>query len=115
MLIEESKKECFFFQYFNNTNKILLVTRSAIPRARYLLFETAHAHMLKMPDITMVPQASHRLPHRSKTRVRNVSAGSSVNAATVNVIKTSSPRLFTFLTWPSNTSDIAILRHAQSR
>lgn len=62
------------------------------------LFEIALAQMLKTPEMTMVPQASHLLPHRSRTRVRNVSAGSSVAAAMVNVMKTSSPRLFTFLT-----------------
>lgn len=65
---------------------------------RYSRFETALAQMLKTPEITMVPQANHLLPHRSRTRVRNVSAGSSVAPAMVNVMKTSSPRLFTFLT-----------------
>jgi hypothetical protein len=33
----------------------------------------------------------------------------------VNVMKTSRPRLLTFLTWPSNTSDIAILRRNETR
>lgn len=60
--------------------------------------ETAEAQMLKIPEMTRDPQASHLLPHRSRTIVRNVSAGSSVAAAIVNVINTFKPKLSTFRT-----------------
>lgn len=75
----------------------------------YELLETAEAQMLKIPEMTREPHASHLLPHRSRTSVRNVSAGSSVAAAIVNVTNTSRPKLSTFRTWPSNTKEIAIL------
>lgn len=61
------------------------------------------ASKLKTPLNTRLPHANHLLPHRSKTTVKNVSAGSSVEAATANVMKTSKPRDPTFRTWPSKT------------
>ena len=65
--------------------------------------------MLKTPLRTIDPHANHRLPHLSKTSVINISAGNSVAHAIVNVRKTSKPKAPTLLTWPSKTSDMAIL------
>lgn len=64
----------------------------------YELLETAEAQILKIPEMMREPHASHLLPHRSRTSVRNVSAGSSVAAAIVNVTNTSRPKLSTFRT-----------------
>lgn len=74
----------------------------------YLPSGTQVARRLKTPLITIDPHASHLLPHMSKVNVKNVSAGNSVADATVNVRNTSSPSVPTFLTWPSNTKEIAI-------
>lgn len=74
----------------------------------YLPSGTQVAKRLKMPLITIDPQASHLLPHMSSVKVRKVSAGNSVADAIVNVRKTSSPNVPTFLTCPSNTREIAI-------
>lgn len=56
------------------------------------------AKRLKIPLITIEPQANHLLPHMSKVNVKNVSAGNSVADAIVNVKNTSSPSVPTFLT-----------------
>lgn len=69
---------------------------------------TAAAAKLNNPLKTIVKNDNHLLPHRSKTRVRKVSAGNSVADATVNVRNKSSPKDPTFLTCPSKTKDIAI-------
>lgn len=69
---------------------------------------TTTANKLKIPLATIEPNASHLLPHRSNTIVKNVSAGNSVTEAMVNVIKISNPKEPTFRTCPSNTKEIAI-------
>lgn len=64
----------------------------------YERLETIEAQMLNTPEMTREQQASHLLPHRSRTSVRNVSAGNSVAAAIVNVTNTFKPKLLTFRT-----------------
>lgn len=76
---------------------------------------TAVASRLKMPLTTMEPHASQRRPQRSSTSVRKVSAGISVADARVNVRNTFRPNEPTFRTWPSNTSEMAILEYARTR
>ena len=53
---------------------------------------------LNRPLNAIVANANHRLPQRSKTSVKNVSAGNSVAQAMVNVRKKSEPRAPTFRT-----------------
>ena len=47
------------------------------------------------------PNANARRPHRSKKKTTIKTAGNSVTEATLNVMKTSRPKLVAFLACPS--------------
>lgn len=103
-------------QWYHNipfTNKFQIIRQQfnnliILYQFQYLPNGTVVANKLNIPLTIIDPAANHLLPHTSNTMVRNVSAGNSVALAMVKVRKTSSPKVSTFLTCPSNTNEIAI-------